>query len=159
MSEVDQEEAVLLVEQDDLDEVRSLAKEHSVELTVLPARGIEPVTTVTLIVLGTAAAVGAIAYLVDQKKGGQVIDLREGAPATLYRSKELIYGLVVIITREGVVRVEVREPQGMFGTAVNALSGLTSDMVSAGNQEVVEAVQGALGDQVAVVVEELEAGL
>ncbi|MFF6954693.1 hypothetical protein ACFZAD_39595 [Streptomyces iakyrus] len=82
--------------------------------------------TVTLILLGTATAVGAVQHALEQRKGGQVIDLRPGASKALYRTADVVYGTVVIIAEDGSVTVEVKEPDGMFGKVMSTLPQLVS---------------------------------
>lgn len=93
--------------------------------------GFEPVTTVALILIGTALAVSATEHFIDARKGGQVIDLRPGALATFYRSPDIIYGLVIILAVDGTVTVEVKEPKGSFGTVIEALRQLTAGIAEA----------------------------
>jgi hypothetical protein len=104
--------AILVVDPEDLDYVREVAAEHGVEIEQMPVRGIEPVSTITLILLGGSLAVGTVVYLLDKAKGGQVIDLREGVQRKFYRTDDVAYGLVVIIASDGKVTVEVKEPRG-----------------------------------------------
>ncbi len=48
--------------------------------------------TVALAIIGSAAAVGAVMHGLDQRKGGQVIDLRPGVPNAIYRTRDVVYG-------------------------------------------------------------------
>ena len=96
-----------------------------------------------------------VARLVDQHKGGQVIDLRPGSPRPVYRSRDVVHGLVVVITHSGVVRVEVLEPQGMFGTVCKSLVSALPELTGAGAAEVVRKIDGDHGgDGVSVTVED-----
>lgn len=103
---------------------QSLAAAHGVEAEQLPQRGIDPVATVTLVLAGSAAAVGTVLHLLDQRKGGQVIDLRPGTPKPFYRTPQLMYGMVVIVAVDGRVTVMVKRPDGMFGKVIAALPEL-----------------------------------
>jgi hypothetical protein len=94
----------------ELDHARRIASDNGVDLEQLEVRALEPVTTVTLIVMGSSLAVATVVYLLDKHKDGQVIDLRPGAPKAFYRSKDVVYGLVLIIATDGKVTVEVKEP-------------------------------------------------
>lgn len=71
----------------DVPSARAVAAAYGVEVRQLPRRGIEPVTTVTLLLIGAAAAVGAVLHILEQRKGGQVIDLRPGSPKAFYRTR------------------------------------------------------------------------
>jgi RNA binding exosome subunit len=89
----------------------------------------------------------------EQRKGGQVIDLRPGAPKAFYRTPDVVYGTVVIVTVDGkvtveVVTVEVREPEGMFGKVVSTLPQLLSSGRSA--EEVTRTVTERFGADIAI---------
>jgi hypothetical protein len=115
---------VVLDSQQELAAARAAAVLHGVELHEVPRRGIEPVTTLTLILVGTGAAVGAVVHVLEQRKGGQVVDLRPGAPKAFYRTPDVVFGTVVIVTVDGTVTVEVKEPEGMFGKVISTLPQL-----------------------------------
>ena len=136
----------VIVDAEEKDAALRIARENGVEVQVFEERGFEPVTTVTLALLGGAAAVSTVAYLIDQWKGGQVIDLRPGALKPAYRTRDVTYGLVLIIASDGQVTVEVKEPKGMFGQVVEALSGITVEVGKAGIGAVAEAAKAAVGD-------------
>jgi hypothetical protein len=71
---------VVIVDREDLEFAQDAAREQGVEVQVLTSTGFEPVSTVTLILMGSTLAVARLARILDQRKGGQVIDLRPGAP-------------------------------------------------------------------------------
>lgn len=126
MSESRQTRSILVLERSQVPAARELAADHGVALEEVPRRGIEPLTTVTLVIMGAAAAVGAVLHLLEQRKGGQVIDLRAGAPKAFYRTPDLVFGMVVIVTLDGKITVEVKEPEGMFGKVISTLPQLIS---------------------------------
>jgi hypothetical protein len=105
----------------DVEEIRKAAESEGVQLEEPPRRELEPVTTVVLILIGTAVAVAAVMSFIERRKGGQVIDLRPGAPSIAYRDKGVTYGLVVILAADGTVTVEVKQPKDMFVQVVEAL--------------------------------------
>ena len=142
----DRTQEFVIVDPGNVAEVLSLASQNGVEVEEVPSRGIEPVTTVTLLLFGGAAAVATVAYLVDQTKGGQVIDLRDKAPKIAYRSREVTYGLVLIVAKDGTVTVDVKEPRGMFGQVTDALKGLSVELGKTGIAAVAEAAKKAVGD-------------
>jgi hypothetical protein len=76
----DQVREFVIIDPEELDHARRIASDNGVELEQLEVRALEPVTTVTLIVMGSSLAVATVVYLLDKHKGGQVIDLRPGAP-------------------------------------------------------------------------------
>lgn len=121
---------------------RMLAAEHGIEVEQVPRLGIEPVTTVTLVLLGAATAVGAVLHILEQRKGGQVIDLRPGAPKAFYRTPDVVYGTVIIVAVDGKVDVEVREPEGMFGKVISTLPELL-----AGGGDSIEQVAQSVTDR------------
>ncbi len=100
-----------------------------------------------------AFAVGTVVYLLDKRKGGQVIDLRPGAPKPFYRTKEVEYGLVVIFATDGKVTVEVKEPRGLFGQVVDALKGILTDLGKSGVEAAAKAATELVGDAATVKVE------
>lgn len=132
MSESPQARSIIVLDPSQVPGARVLAAVHGVEVEQVPCRGIEPVTTATLVLVGTAAAVGAVLHVLEQRKGGQVIDLRPGAPKAFYRTPDVVYGTVVIVAVDGKVTVEVKEPAGMFGKVMSTLPQLLSGSDSAG---------------------------
>jgi len=149
MSESPQTRSVLVLEQSQVPAARELAADHGVAVDEVPVRGIEPVATVTLVIMGAAAAVGAVLHLLEQRKGGQVIDLRPGAPKAFYRTPDVVYGTVVIVDANSKVTVEVKEPDGMFGKVISTLPGLLSGGGGSAEQ-VAQAVTEAFGPDVKV---------
>jgi hypothetical protein len=121
-----QAQSVVVLDPSQVPDARTLAAAHGVEAQRIPTLGIEPVATVTLILLGSVAAVATVLQVLEQHKGGQVIDLRPGAPKAFYRTPDVVYGTVVIVTGDGKVTVEVKEPDGMFGKVISTLPQLLS---------------------------------
>jgi len=134
---------------------RTLAAAHGVEAERVPRRGIEPVATVTLVLAGTAAAVGAVLHVLEQRKGGQVIDLRPGAAKAFYRTPDVAYGTVVIVAVDGKVTVEVKEPDGMFGKVISILPQLLTGGGSA--EQVAQVVTKTFGPDVQIETVEIPA--
>lgn len=128
---------------------KRIAADHGVRAEEVPRLGVEPVTTATLVIVGAAAAVATVSHLLDQRKGGQVVDLRPGAPRTIYRTPEVVYGTVVIVAEDGSATVEVKEPQGMFGQVVSALTEIASGGPE-GADVVARAIEARFGDDVEV---------
>ncbi|SNY64006.1 hypothetical protein [Paractinoplanes atraurantiacus] len=141
--------SIVVVETSEVPAALRLAAEHGVRAEEVPRLGVEPVTTATIVIAGTAAAVGLVSRLLDQRKGGQVVDLRPGAPRTIYRTPEVVYGTVVVVAADGTATVEVKEPEGLFGQVLSTLA----EMVSGGpdSAEVVaRAIEKKFGDDVEV---------
>ena len=138
------------MEQGDVEEVLTWAGEHGVTVERAETRAVEPVSAVTLVLLGSALAVSAVAQLVDRAKGGQVIDLRPGSPRMMYRSKDVTYGLIVIVALDGDVKVDVKEPKGMFGQVVESLTEVVSELGKSGIEAIGAAVKAQVGDHAEV---------
>ncbi|HEX6355416.1 hypothetical protein [Actinophytocola sp.] len=149
MTELQQTRAVVVLDPSQVPAARTLAAEHGVEVEQVPRRGIEPIATVTLVLLGAAAAVGAVLHILEQRKGGQVIDLRPGAPKAFYRTSDVVYGTVVIVTADGKVTVEVKEPEGMFGKVISTLPELVAGGDS-GAEQIAQSVTERFGPGVTV---------
>lgn len=142
----------VVVEQDDLAHVRQLAADHDVVVEEVPSEGFEPVTTVALALFGGAAAVAAVVHLIERRKGGQVIDLRPGAPKLVYRTPELQFGLVLIQRVDGTISVEVKEPRGLFGQVLDTLRDVLGTIAGEGLQAAQETVAAAVGEAARVTV-------
>lgn len=121
-------QAVVSVRREDLPEIRKTAAEHGVDITELPVVGVEPVSAVALVLIGSALAVSVVQRAIDARQGGQVIDLRPGASKNFYRSRGVVYGLVVIIGSDGTVTVDVKEPDGNFREIVEVVAKLTMSL-------------------------------
>ena len=149
MTESPQTQSIIVLDPSQVPAARTLAAAYGVEVEQVPRRGIEPVATVTLVLVGTAAAVGAVLHILEQRKGGQVIDLRPGAPKAFYRTPDVVYGTVVIVDANSKVTVEVKEPDGMFGKVISTMPGLLSGGGGSAEQ-VAQAVTEAFGPDVKV---------
>jgi hypothetical protein len=90
--------------------------------------------------------VSLVSHMIEEHKGGQVIDLRPNSPKPFYRTKDLIFGLVVILAEDGTVTVEVKEPRGTFGQVLEALKSLLVELAGASLKEVAPAAQQKVGD-------------
>src|SRR4051794_25535563 len=112
----------LVVYRDDLNELLAEAEANGVKVTVVKESGFLDPLSISVILLGGSAAVSTVMYWAEQRKGGQVLDLRPTAPKREYRSRDVVFGLVIIITVDGKVTVDVKEPKGAFGIVMAALS-------------------------------------
>jgi hypothetical protein len=140
----------VIANSDEVGYIRRLAGDHGVTLEEIPARGLEPVLTVTLLLMGTGAAVGMVMALIDEHRGGQIIDLRPGSPRVIYRSNDVKYGLIVILCADGQVKIEVKEPRGMFGQTLDTIQSIIGDLAGKNAPEVSVLVGSKLGDEVEV---------
>jgi hypothetical protein len=148
MDQSTEQESVVVLDSSQVAAARALAAAHDVEVDEVPRLGIEPVTTVTLILMGTVTGVGSVLHILEQRKGGQVIDLRPGTPKAFYRTPDVVYGTVVIITVDGKVTVEVKEPEGMFGKVIATLPKMLN--AGGGTTQVSQAVTTEFGSDVQV---------
>jgi len=123
---------------EELEELRQIAQEHGVSLEVDEEEGFVDPATLTVLLLGASLAVATVAYLFDQRRGGQVIDLRPGADPIARRDRGLIYGLILLVAVDGKVEVSVEEPKGMFGQVIEALKAVLGDLLGATAKEAKE---------------------
>ena len=121
MEPLETEQVLVALTPDDVDFARQEAQSLGVRLERVSANGIDPVTAGVIIVVGASLAVASFLKALDQRKGGQVIDLRAGARRAIYRDRNLLYGSVVIWTDDGKVIAHVKEPDEMFTSALEAL--------------------------------------
>lgn len=142
---------LLIVDPEEVNYLRQIAEEYGVVVEELPRRGVEPVTTIAFAIAGAAFAVASVVHLLERQRGGQVVDLRSGAPRAVYRSNEVGYGLVIIITQDGTVEVAVREPKGMFGHVNDLILGLVGELSGKNVAAVSEIVQGQITGEIAAV--------
>lgn len=126
----------LEIDQDELELLKQyVAGEPGLELEVAeePEPGFAPLLIIGLVGAGTVVA-GAVSYLAEVRRGGQVIDLREGHELAR-RDKGVVYGLVIIVATDGTVKVDVKEPKGYFATVfkdvLEALQGTAAKTVEA----------------------------
>ena len=153
----DHTQQLVIIDRDELQSALEVAQQQGVEAQVIDESGFEPVTTVTLFLIGSSLAVGAVAYVLDQRKGGQVIDVRESAPKLMYRSRDVQYGLVVIFAADGKVIVDVKEPKQMFGQVLSSLTSILGDMTHADAGNIATTAKHALGNAATVEVQPIAA--
>jgi hypothetical protein len=158
MGEAETTASVVMVDWADVELVRTTAAGHGVEVQVVETKGMDPLSTTTLVLVGVPLAVGTVTQLLDRLRGGQVIDLRPGAGKALYRTKDVVYGLIVIYAVDGQVSVEVKEPRGTFGEAVDVITKVLTGRGGAGAKDIAELVESTLGEIGNATVDEDELG-
>src|SRR5262249_55399358 len=104
--------------------------------------------TVSLVLVGKAAAVAAVQHVLDQRRGGQVIDLAPDAPERFYRTTKVHYGMVIIIAVDGKVTVDIPQSDGVFSEVASALPQLLP--AGGDTKQVVEAVTQTFGHDVRI---------
>ena len=109
-----------------------------------------------LIIIGTAAAVAAIAKItldiIDRTRGGQVIDLTGEIPQ-FRRDRGLLYGLVTILLKDGKVSIEVHQPRDALNDLIEALAKIVVDLGKAGIEAATTAVEKVTGEKGTVTAE------
>ena len=142
------------VSPEELEELRKIAAEHGVSVEVDEEAGFVDPATITVLLLGGSLAVATVAYLLDQRRGGQIIDLRPGADPIARRDRGLVYGLILLIAMDGKVEVNVREPRGMFGQVIDALKEVLGDLLGASATKAQELASSAVQGKATVRVAE-----
>jgi hypothetical protein len=150
--DLSQARAVLVVEPSDVPVVRDLATARGVAVEEVPERGIEPVSTATLVLVGVAAAISGVRQALERRKGGQMIDLRPGAKKLAYRTADLQYGIVVIVAWDGTVTVRIDKPDDVFEKVISSLPKLLPG--GASTKQAVHAVEETLGSDAEVETDE-----
>lgn len=130
--------------------VRDVAEVHGIEVRALPASGIEPTATVALVLIGTPLAVATVSRVLEQRKGGQVIDLRRDASRPFYRTPDVSYGLVVVVSTDGQVLVHVKRPDDMFTEVIGLLRDWSQERAPLSTGAAVEEIRALVGDNASV---------
>jgi hypothetical protein len=138
-------------DQDFQEEILALARELGVtaEADEPTARGLEPVT-IALVLLGSARAVAAIVEMVERRRGGQVIDLRGRDAPKITRSRDLQYGLVLLLTDDGQVSVEVHDRGETVGQVIDAIRRLAGELMGKAGDLVLAIIDRSVGDRATV---------
>lgn len=151
-----QTEHLMLASPDEIADLKHQLSGFDVEIRDYeePVEGFEPVTGIIIIGAGAAVA-GALAYVAEVLRGGQVIDFQPGAKKTFYRSRDVQYGLIVIIPAEGPdkVRVELKEPRNYFNEVVKDLFGTLGKLAEKSIDAVKKTADAVVGDKGTVHVE------
>jgi hypothetical protein len=122
MGDVGEVEEFVTVESSELDFLGEVAADHGVSVEALETKALEPLSTVTVIMLGVPLAVTTVIRVLDESRGGQVIDLRPSAPRLAYRTRDLMYGLIMIQTLDGTVQIERIGTRTAFSELVDAVA-------------------------------------
>ncbi|MVU82331.1 hypothetical protein GPX89_34490 [Nocardia sp. ET3-3] len=112
---------VVSLDQSEVETIYVLASKYGVTIEELPRLGAEPVTLVTVILVGGSTAIACVLRALDQRRGGQVIDLRAGARKKFFRTPDVAFGTFVIIAADGSVTVRVKEPDRTLGKLLSTL--------------------------------------
>ncbi len=144
-SDGEKREVMVVVDPADFEEVKRLAAANGVDVEEIQQEGFTGVE-ILLVILGTASAVTLTIDAIERLKGGQVIDMRPGAVRMAYRTRDVMYGLVIIIGVDGSLTLEVKEPTTMFATVVEAVQKVVVDLAKDSVKAIADAVREAVGD-------------
>lgn len=149
----DRVQQIVEITKEEMELLSEIAESEGVAVEIIETTGFEPISTVTLALVGSALAVGSVVYWLERRKGGQVVDLRLGADRPVYRNKDLAYGLVLIYLADGQVRVEVKEPKGMLGIVMESITGILAQQGGSTAVETATALEKVVGPDAVVSVE------
>jgi hypothetical protein len=138
-------EEFVTLEAGELAFLEEVATQHGVSIEPLETKALEPLSMVTLIVLGAPLAVTTVMRVLDEHRGGQVIDLRPGATRLAYRTRDLMYGLILIHTLDGTIQIERVNTRTAFSELVEAVARVA--VGGAGEDHATDAVRGRLERQ------------
>lgn len=133
-----------MVEPDVVEEVLRNVEGQDVRVEVLATRFLDPVS-IAIVIGGGAVAVAAALSTVERLRGGQVIDLRDDAPRTTYRTRDLHYGMILIRVEGGGYRLVVHQPDELLQDVLQAVVAVLGPG-SAPAPEIGEKVQQIAGN-------------
>jgi hypothetical protein len=148
----DAAQEIVVIDTQDREYFEQIAAENGVSLEEIDESGFIDPITVSFIIIGAAAAISLVQFLIDKHKGGMVLDSRPGAPRPMYRSKDVDYGLVVIYAVDGKVEVQVKEPRGLFGQVIDALTSIIGKQMGSSAGDLAKAAGKAVGTDADVTV-------
>jgi hypothetical protein len=126
--------------------LREIAAPLGVAVEAVKIRAPDPSLIVYLV--GTAALVAlAVERFHERRKGGQLVDLRPGASQLVRRDQGILYGYVVILTGDGQVRVEVKEPENQLSRVVTDVLSAVAESQAASVEQLAELVATITGGE------------
>ena len=131
---------------EDLEYAKSVATKHGVTIEADTEDGLLDPGTLTVLLMGGSLAVSTVVYLLDKRRGGQIIDLRPNADPIARRDKGLQFGLVTLIAPDGQVLVTVKEPRGMYGQVLDTLRSTIVDLAGLPAPVVSDRVKDVVGE-------------
>jgi hypothetical protein len=138
---VDAEEAAVL---------ESLAAEYGVEIHSTKAQGIDPVTAVVVVLIGSYLAVTTVVDHFEKRRGGQVIDLRPQAHTVVYRDPQVRHDLILILTADGGVKIHTVPLSADSGRIIEALTQSLVKIAQPNAQSAAAVARERLGDSVSI---------
>lgn len=143
-------EEFLSVPAEDIEYLHNIADRYGVDVSESKPLGIEVVSTIAVALLGSALAVNTVRRLLEERKGGQVIDMRPDAGRAVFRSRDVQYGLIVVLAADGTVTVRATDSKDELTPVIESLRGLTTGVGGASVGAVEQAVRGRLGSDVEI---------
>lgn len=102
-------------------------------------------STIAVVLLGSALAINTVSRLLEERKGGQMIDLRAGATRSVCRSRDVQYGLIVVLADDGSVTIRSKDSHDKLGSIVESMGTLAKGKADVSADAITEAVRGRLG--------------
>ena len=136
----------MYVRASEIDEVERIAQANGATVEKMEVSGILPVVLIPLIILGTIAAVATVEHEIEVHRGEQVIDLSGSVPK-LYRDHELQYGLIVVIKKDGTVKISVSDVKDLIGQVLEAVTKILDDLGRETVDKAAEAIKAVVGDK------------
>ena len=96
-----QVEEPLFVDDADQFEVDRIAKQYGVEVRRAAVKGMDTLSLMTVILAGSSLSVATVVRLIDEIRGGQIIDMRPKAKRRVYRSRDIQLGLIIVVADDG----------------------------------------------------------
>jgi hypothetical protein len=144
-----QQQLIVYVRPSEVDEVERIAQLNGATVEKMEVSGILPVVLIPLIILGTIAVVATVEHEIEVHRGGQVIDLSGSVPK-LYRDHDLQYGLIVVVKKDGTVKISVSDVKELIGQVLEAITKILDDLGKETIDKAAEAIKTAVGDKAGV---------
>lgn len=133
---------LVTVPSDDLTYLKSVAPQYAVRVQEVPSRQIlEYASMVSCLLAGSSIAVTRVMHLLDERNGGQVIDLRPEAHKPVYRSRDVQYGLIVILGDDGSVLVRHNNLRRDLESLLSALPNSAKKSASIHASDILKAIR------------------
>lgn len=122
MESDEQMSEVLFIEPQHYERVLEASALRDVRIERNSSAGLEAVALIPIIVFGTALAISTTRDFINELRGGQVIDLRIGADRFAYRTPNLTFGYVLIVSSDGSVQIKLAGPHAATERFVQAMT-------------------------------------
>lgn len=136
----DDTEEILFVASSEMDFLRETASAKGVVLHEPSSRSIEPLVTIAVVLVGSSAMIASVIKILDEYRGGQVIDMRRGARRRIYRTRDVKFGLVVVLRDNEDVTLYKNDLDGKLDALKESLSTIGLNKLN----DVVESAKNAV---------------